>query len=200
MINFQYTLIRTKRKTIALIIKPDGQVFVRAPLRASEKRIQLFLETKVDWVERHLQTIKTREIEAISWYLWGDEVSEFDFLNQKPEVDLYHYINQRIPFYIHKIGLKNIDYKVSIKTYKSKWGSCKHKKTLFSKSYILSFNQKLLHFPKSVVDYVIAHEVSHILQPNHSRNFWSLVESLDPNFKTHKKILRSEAWRYCRGV
>ncbi len=78
-----------------------------------------------------------------------------------------------------KISYKNL----KIKTYKARWGSCNPNSEIF-------LNWKLIMLPKDIIDYVIIHELSHIIEPNHSKSFWSLVKSFDPNYKDKDKWLK----------
>jgi len=75
-----------------------------------------------------------------------------------------------------------------IKNTKSRWGSCSSKKNL-------NYNWRIMMAPKEVIDYLVIHEVCHLKQMNHSAKFWALVESLDPDFKIHKKWLRDNQER-----
>ena len=74
--------------------------------------------------------------------------------------------------------------RVSIRNTKSRWGSC-------SKRGNLNFNFKIVHLPKPVLDYLIVHELCHLKEFNHSRNFWNLVGQTIPNYKSLRKELRS---------
>ena len=70
--------------------------------------------------------------------------------------------------------------------FKSKWGSCdSHRK--------LAFNWNLIKAPHSIIDYVVIHELCHIIQPNHSKLFWREVEKYDPEYKDHRAWLRKHA-------
>ncbi|PIP85683.1 hypothetical protein COW83_03000, partial [Candidatus Collierbacteria bacterium CG22_combo_CG10-13_8_21_14_all_43_12] len=62
------------------------------------------------------------------------------------------------------------------------WGSC-------SPSNRLCFNRKLIMAPHEVVDYVVIHEVCHLVHRNHSSRFWGLVAKLDPKYKEHRRWL-----------
>jgi len=64
--------------------------------------------------------------------------------------------------------------RVSVRDTKSRWGSC-------SGQGNLSFSWRLIFTPEPVLDYVVAHEVSHLAEMNHGPRFWRLVESLTPN-------------------
>ena len=78
-----------------------------------------------------------------------------------------------------KIKIKNL----KIKNYKARWGCCNRKSEII-------LNWKLVMLPKEIIDYVIIHELSHILEPNHSASFWSIVKSFDPNYKDKDKWLK----------
>lgn len=70
-----------------------------------------------------------------------------------------------------------------VKTYKARWGSCNHRAEL-------SFNWKLVMAPPAVIDYVVVHELCHIIHFNHSPAYWRLVESYQPDYQIHKQWLR----------
>jgi hypothetical protein len=72
---------------------------------------------------------------------------------------------------------------IKVKNYKSRWGSC-------DKKGRLTFNWHLIKAPHSIVDYVVIHELCHMVQSNHSPKFWHEVEKYDPSYKNHKKWLK----------
>lgn len=89
-------------------------------------------------------------------------------------------ITEKVNFYTEKIG---VDYgRIDIKKVSSIWGSC-------SPSNRLCFNRKLIMAPHEVVDYVVIHEVCHLVHRNHSSRFWGLVAKFDPKFKEHRRWL-----------
>jgi len=75
--------------------------------------------------------------------------------------------------------------KISIKNMCSKWGSC-------SSSGNLSFSLKLLFFDSEIIRYVVVHEVCHLIEMNHSKKFWALVESIYPNWRLARAHLKQE--------
>ena len=88
----------------------------------------------------------------------------------------------------HKVeqwsALLELEYnRVTIRNQVSRWGSC-------SRSKNLSFNYKLVFLPEHLLDYVIVHELCHLLELNHSPRFWSLVQKVIPRYKDHKRELR----------
>ncbi len=84
------------------------------------------------------------------------------------------YLEKKLPEFSKQLNLYPTSYKVRL--YKSRWGSCNNK-------HELSFNYLLAMVPNWVFDYVIVHELSHIMHLNHSANFWTLVSKHLPNYK-----------------
>jgi hypothetical protein len=93
------------------------------------------------------------------------------------------HINERILYYSNLIGVKPT--KVAIKAQKSRWGSCNSKGEL-------TFNWRLVFASESVIDYVIVHELCHMIHMNHSKEFWDTVKAIIPDFKTKREWLKTE--------
>jgi len=72
---------------------------------------------------------------------------------------------------------------ISFRKAKTRWGSCSHKNSI-------SLNIGLVMLPKELSDYIIVHELAHIQEKNHSRNFWKLVQNYCPNYKVAKEKLK----------
>ena len=95
--------------------------------------------------------------------------------------EAYKKLEQKVIKYSEMIRVSPREMK--IRNYKTRWGSCDSKGRL-------TFNLNLIKAPHSVVDYVVIHELCHIIQPNHSKLFWNQVEKYDPLFKIHRRWLR----------
>jgi|LakMenE18May11ns_1017448.scaffolds.fasta_scaffold9956053_5 predicted metal-dependent hydrolase len=78
---------------------------------------------------------------------------------------------------------------IRVKNQKTRLGSCSTKKNL-------NFNWQIAKFPQPVMEYVIKHELAHLKQPNHSNRYWKVVESIDPNYKTHHQWIKENAHKY----
>ena len=74
--------------------------------------------------------------------------------------------------------------RVSIKDHRSVWGSCSSKGNL-------NFNYRLLFLPPVLADFVIVHELCHLKEPNHSASFWELVAQTFPDWRDHRRQLRT---------
>ena len=72
--------------------------------------------------------------------------------------------------------------KVTVKDQRSRWASC-------SKNGNLNFNLLLASLPVELIDYVIVHEFAHLIELNHSKEFWNIVKMMDPEFQHHRKLL-----------
>jgi predicted metal-dependent hydrolase len=96
------------------------------------------------------------------------------------------YLTERSHFYAEQLGVKFKG--LRIKNTKSRWGSC-------SSQNNLNYNWRIMLAPQQVINYLVIHEVCHLVQMNHSPQFWALVENLDPDFRIHKKWLRDNQHR-----
>jgi predicted metal-dependent hydrolase len=91
---------------------------------------------------------------------------------------------ERLPIYAEKLGVTFKSFALS--SAMTQWGSC----TADGK---IRLNWRLMHFALPQIDYVIAHELSHLREMNHSTRFWATVQSVFPEFETAKKALRDHA-------
>jgi hypothetical protein len=80
----------------------------------------------------------------------------------------------------HNIGNVN---KVFVRNQKTRWGSCSSKGNL-------SFNLRISMAPLDVIEYLVIHELTHLEEPNHSKDFWLKVQSKCPKYKKHEDFLR----------
>ena len=95
--------------------------------------------------------------------------------------EAYKRLEEKVIRYSEIIRVSPIEIKV--RNYKARWGSCDIKGRL-------TFNFHLIKAPHEIVDYVVIHELCHMIQPNHSKFFWNEVARFDPSFKYHKKWLK----------
>lgn len=91
---------------------------------------------------------------------------------------------ERLAYYASKLGEDN--YTTALTSAKTQWGSC-------TTARKIRLNWRLIHFNLPLIDYIIAHELSHLQEMNHSPRFWQRVESVYPDFKAAKKQLHQAA-------
>lgn len=168
-------IIRSRRKTVGLIIKPDGCLEVRTPMRFPQKEVEKILREKADWIRKQQALVKERY----------DGVSSAEILTQAELQQLKQQAAQRIPervaYYARMIGVTYE--RITVRCQKSRWGSCSAKGNL-------NFNCLLMLMPSSVVDYVVVHELCHRKEMNHSAAFWSEVAKVLPNYEAQEKWLK----------
>lgn len=75
---------------------------------------------------------------------------------------------------------------VKVRDYKTRWGSC-------TSSGVISFNWRIIIAPHQIVDYVVVHELCHMLEHNHSPKFWKHVKSVMPNYPEHRRWLKENS-------
>jgi hypothetical protein len=170
-----YKVVRSKRRTLALQITPQGEVLVRAPLHASQAAIRSFVEGKQRWIEAHLALVRERMAAEADIPRFTEAERESLRAKARPVLEA------RVA---HFAPLAGVSWgKITIRTQRSRWGSC-------SAQGNLSFNALLLLAPPEVLDYVVVHELCHRREMNHSSRFWAEVERLVPDWKAQRLWLR----------
>jgi predicted metal-dependent hydrolase len=167
-----FQLIRCRRRSLALIVTEDAKLVVRAPHRLPESDIRKFVRQKSRWIQRKMAAANSRPQPRV---LSGAEELAFHRLAGK-------IIPERVKYYSELSGLKPAAVKIS--GARKRWGSCGAKGTL-------NFAGRLVLAPLSVVDYVVVHELVHLVERNHSKRFWRRVEGIMPDYKVRRHWLRS---------
>lgn len=173
----EYEIIRTKRKTISISVKEDGSVVVRAPKYAANYLIDRFVREKEAWIKKaqHKQLERAKITGSIE-KLTPEEIKQYSKIARER-------IEPVLEEYARKL---NVTYnRVTIRAQHTRWGSCSSKGNL-------NFNCLLAVVPDSVLRYIVAHEVCHLVEMNHSTRFWAKVEFLIPRYTIYVKWLQDE--------
>lgn len=168
----QYTLVRSKRHTLALQLKNDGSVLVRAPMRMSEDTIAQFVQKHEAWLAR----AKEKQAARQEKYPEPTEAERKALIEKAKAV-----LPGRIAHFSALLGLTPTA--VHITGAKTRFGSCSGKNSL-------SFSWRLMQYPDETIDLVVAHELCHIAHHNHSPAFYALLASVLPDYKERMKLLR----------
>ena len=167
---FDYTLIRSKRKSVAIQVDSDCNITVRAPLRLSQKEIDKILLEKKSWLEKTI--ISQREKRKVI-----KEYSEDDIkLLRKKSKEI---IPQKVEHYANIMQVNPNS--VKINSAKKRYGSC-------SGTNNLNFSLYLMDKDERFIDYVVVHELAHIKHHNHSKEFYGFIEQFMPDYKERMKL------------
>ena len=169
---YKYTLIRSQRRTLAVEIRPNLEIYVRAPENCPQKDIDIFLNQREKWIDEHLEKMRLRPPAR-------PEPSP-------EEKDRYISLaKERIPskaaHFGSIMGLSPAG--ITITGAKTRFGSCRAKNRL-------CFSWRLMQYPEKAIDYVVVHELAHLVHKNHGKQFYVLIESVMPDYKERKKLLR----------
>jgi len=212
-----YRLIRARRKTIGMQVGLDG-LTVRAPRWVPIREIEVALVERDEWVVRSLAEWRGRRRDVLprAWktgapilYL-GRELKlavhpsrtreiAADLLNLSvlhPAAHDERQVAAYVGHWLHEEALRLLapcvaDFAARIATEpptlklsnaRSEWGSC-------NEHGVIRLNWRLVHLPPHLARYVVAHEVAHLVELNHSKRFWGLVEALFPGHAEARRML-----------
>jgi len=176
--NNRYTIEVTRKriKNMYLRVKnTDGTLSVSAPYGMSDTEIRKFVESKSDWIERTMQEM------LVARHLKEQEPVLAPFMEREIRLELKRQLQRLIDKWEPVMGVKSAGF--TIKKMKTRWGSCN------VKSHHLNFNLLLAKVPPECAEYVVVHELTHLLEPSHNARFWSLMEYYLPGSKELRKQL-----------
>ena len=210
---------------------PAGRVSISAPRRMNPDTIRVFAISKLAWIKQQQRKMQAQDreppreyLERESHYVWGKRyllsVSEAD---EPPGVELRHttlsvrvrpatgtekrqavveawyreLLKQAVPPLVAKwepqMGVRVARF--FVRRMKTRWGSCNHR------ARNIRLNTDLAKKPRECLEYIVVHEMVHLLEPTHNARFVSLLDRLMPNWQTRRQVLnrlpvRHEDWEY----
>jgi predicted metal-dependent hydrolase len=207
-------IIRTDKHTISLLVNAKGELIVRAPYYCSEYEIFNFVKQKADWIEKKQHSIRSNSYINInvlnynSYLFLGKEltpvisskVNDFNIDNgtiyipskiqsdkilskierwfKKLAADV---ITKRAEFFSARLRL--VPQSIAVNNNKTRWGVCDIKSNI-------AINWRAIFLPPNLLDYIIVHEFCHLLEFNHTKNFWAVVEQIVPDWRTVRLHLK----------
>jgi predicted metal-dependent hydrolase len=225
-IHLGYHLIRSRkrRKTISLHINEDGKIVVNAPYRTPKWEIEKFVEEKQSWIVKKISekdgSIRRAEKEFVPGeeflYLgesypleiqdthkkehplklsFGKFILDKDHIEEARDLFVEWYkteakqrIMERVDYYGKRLQL--FPKGVKITSAKYRWGSC-------SPDNRLSFSWRIIMASLNIIDYILIHELVHIKEKNHSKRFWSYLESVLPDYRKQRLWLKQNGHSLC---
>ncbi len=170
----EYTVKRTKRKTLSIQVTRQAQVVVHSPLRLSAEAIKTFVDKNALWIAQNLARAQAaaEKDAAIT--------PEKEALLRARAAEL---LPLRVDHFAAIMGVCPSG--VRITSAKSRFGSC-------SPENRLCFSWRLMLYPEPAIDYVVVHELAHIRQKNHSPAFYREIAAVMPDYLQRKALLRME--------
>ena len=220
---FQVDVKRTNRKKTASIKIEQGVVQVIVPQNLPQKEIDDLLKQKSDWIRQKLIIQQSVPVSKPKEFVSGESFSYLGRnyrlkvltgdlqpvklkqgylqvtvpMEQKSDQALIRKLLQ--DWYLDrasdKLEQKSIKYseqmgvqptKIKVKEYKSRWGSCNSRGEI-------SYNWKIIMTPHRIVDYLVVHELSHLIHHNHSKQYWNQVRSIVPDYQDRRDWLKTNA-------
>lgn len=161
-------------KNINLYIKPpDGRILVTAPRRVSKKRIMEFVDSKAGWIEQTRRRMLEARERQMADRLTRVTKGQLEAMRSNVE----KYVDRWEPV----MGVHASAW--TLRDMKTRWGSCS------VDSGRIRLNKRLALYPEDCLEYVIVHELCHLLEPSHNQRFKMLMGSFMPDWKERKKRL-----------
>ena len=208
-------LVRSRRRTVALIVERDGSLTVRAPLRLAEVHIREFVDSHADWIARHQARLQAVPLPPAKDY---NEGGTFLYLGKSFPLTIVPHQRAALHFdganfRLAKSAIPNAE-EAFVRWYKTQAAALLLERVLLlagkynlhyqkirvssartrwgscSVNGTLSFTYPLVKAPLEVVDYVVLHELVHTRIRNHSKAFWNKVQELMPDYKTRLTWLK----------
>ena len=204
----QYRFVRARRRTIGIFVH-RGEVEARAPRWVSIADVEAFMRDKERWIARRLAEalpepapFRWREGErlpvlggsarlsaspgAVAVHRIGDRLMlPMGALAQWRELTLdwlrgnaFALFRERVRHYAALLGVAEPS--LGLSNAQTQWGSCWRRRGEHGRVLL---NWRLYHLPPRLTDYVVAHELAHLRELNHSARFWAVVESLYPDYR-----------------
>ena len=218
-----YEVLRSKRKTLAIYIT-HKKVVVRCPLRASKADVQEFVSANQEWIEKRLFEESVRDQETLRiekgariFYrareltmvfkegrksrvlINGDKftVQGHKLTTDKARIQVEDFLIDKASEYLlprarglaRHLGVDHKITEIKLRKTKSKWGHC-------TSAGVIQYNWMIMMAPYSIIDYMITHEVCHLVHMDHSKRFWNLVESICPNHEHYIGWLKEHEHRF----
>jgi hypothetical protein len=212
-------IFRSKRKSLALYIDPNGVLIVKSPLKLPDAKIYEFVKSKEAWIRTRQKQIaqnsyisknvvsyntflylgreltpvlcnKAKEISLTTDAIiipakWGSNEILLRRVEKFLKITATNILTQRAQYFQTRLNL--IAASIATNNNKTRWGVCDTKRRI-------QLNWRAVMLPPNLFDYIIVHEYCHLLEFNHTKNFWRLVEAILPDWRTLRKHLKQMGW------
>ena len=194
---------KKNNKNTYIKVKENNTILVTTNYLVSKNQIMKLIDNNKSFIIRSLKRLEKKQERNDKFLLLGKEYNIIVMPNSKIEIinnniyipnmkKLDNWLNKQIKDlflkrldYYYNLFEENIPYpSLRIRKMKTRWGVCN------TKLKVITLNSELLKYDITKLDYVVVHELSHLIHPNHSKNFWLVVSKYCPNYKKIRKELR----------
>ena len=203
-IEYDVIIERKNNKNLYIRVKEDKKIYVTANHFVTKRQIIQILDNNYNYLRKMINKIINQESKKEHIYYLGkcydlvisnlfDAVEidgnkiyaqSYDRFEKWYKTEVKHIFSSRYED-IYNYFDEDVDLpKLRIRSMKTRWGVCN------IKSKTITLNSKLIEYDLSALDYVIVHELSHLVYFNHSKDFWKLVEKYIPKYKQIRKLLK----------
>ena len=173
---YRVRVTRKRMKNLYLRVKETGDIVeVSAPLSVTDREIEQFVLGRMDWIAGAKRRLEERLREE------EEKPVLVPFQEREMRRALKKEIEELLAYWEPRMGVKSEGF--TVKKMKTRWGSCN------VKTHHLNFNFSLAQVPRPYVEYVVVHELTHLLEPSHNRRFWDLMEHYLPGSKQLRREL-----------
>lgn len=164
-----YTLIRSSRRSMAIEVRPGGDVLVRVPERVSDRAARAFVAGYRDRVMESVERMKAQP------RMEEPDAEDIRRLRERAATEM----PKLVAYWCARLGLKPA--RVTITSAKKRWGSCSSKGNI-------CFSWLLMRCPDAFIDYVALHEAAHLVHRDHSRAFYALIAQHMPDYRERLEL------------
>lgn len=168
-----YTLVRSNRKTLCVSITPAGEVVVRAPQRLVKREIDRFVAAHAEWIAAHVEMARLRAEK----YPEPDEAERAALIERAKAV-----LPPLVEKHARSMGVSPAGLKIT--GARKRFGSCSGKNSL-------CFSLYLMRYTMEAIEYIVVHELAHILEKNHGPAFYAVVAEEMPDYKVRAALLKA---------
>ena len=203
-INYDVVVIKKNNKNMYIRVKDDLKIYITCNYFATNKIIKRLLVDNEDFIRHAIERVRSKVKDDSKLFYLGNsydiiinrDINDIKIINDKvfvPSIEVLDkwYKNEIINIFDERYVKvfnnfhENIKSPIlRIRTMKSRWG------VYNKKNHTITLNSKLIEFDAEKIDYVIIHELSHIIHFDHSKEFWNLVGKYCPNYKEIKKEMK----------
>ena len=202
----EFVLEYKKIKNMYLRINKEGEPQVTASKRFSKQDAAAFVRTKAHWIIKAAEKAKKHTLPRTGYYILGSFIPFAEnqrnlsvgeqklFIKKRTKRAAKKLLPQIFEKYIQKYSSSfGVNSELKFRDMKTRYGSCDYRRRIITLAYMLA------NFPEPLIEYVIAHELCHLRVPNHSREFYKILEKIMPDYKVRRKELKRQS-EYCTYI